>query len=174
MKKKVYPAIASAIISLSAFVLIMSSWKVKSDESVIEFRGGNIHGFFKGLKADIVFDRENPEAAKMSASIDATSLATGFFIKTMHAKDALGVDEHPVIKFVSTSVSKTSDGYLAKGDLTLKSVTKPVSIHFTFDEKGNQGVFKGTLKMIPKDFGIDRYGTPKEVVVNLTVPVTKT
>jgi len=173
MKKIVYTAIALAFVSLSAFALIMSGWKVKSEESVIEFTGGNIHGSFTGLKASIVFDKEHPEEAKISATIDAPSLATGFFIKTMHAKDALGTDEHPIIKFVSTSISKNGNAYLAKGELTLKGVTKPAEIHFTFEDKGNQGVFKGTLKMIPKNFGIDRSGTPDDVTVSLTVPVSK-
>lgn len=173
MKNKLFPAIATIIICVTALAFIMPPWKVKGDESVIEFTGGNIHGTFKGLKAEIVFDKENPEAAKISAAVDAPSLATGFFIKTMHAKDALGADDHPIIKFVSASVSKNGEGFLAKGELTLKGVTKPAIIHFTFEEKGMQGVFKGNLKIIPKDFGIDRYGTPDEVIVRLTVPVTK-
>jgi polyisoprenoid-binding protein YceI len=173
MKNKLFLAIATIIISVTAFAFIISAWKVKGDESVIEFTGGNIHGTFKGLKAEIVFDKESPEAAKFSASIEAPTLATGFFIKTSHAKDALGVDQHPTIKFVSTSVSKNGEGFLAKGELTLKGITKPAIIHFTFEGKGSQGTFKGTLKMIPKEFGIDRNGTPAEVTVSLTVPVTK-
>jgi polyisoprenoid-binding protein YceI len=173
MKNKLYAAVAAIIISLSAFTFTASTWKVKGDGYVVEFTGGNIHGTIKGLKADIVFDKNAPEAAKISATIQVPTLATGFFIKTSHAKDALGADEHPTIKFVSTSVSKNGDGYLAKGDLNIKGVTKPGMIHFTFEDKGNEGVFKGTLKMIPKDFGIDRFGTPDEVTVSLTVPVTR-
>ena len=167
-----FAAIAAAAFGLFAFTLI-SNWKVKSDESEITFTSKKINGSFKGLKAEIVFDKEHPEEAKFSASIDAPSLATGFFLKNMHAKDALGVDQYPLIKFVSTSVSKNADGYLAKGNLTMKGVTKPATIHFTFEDKGNQGVFKGTFKVIPKEFGIDRSGTPDEVMVSLVVPVTK-
>jgi len=173
MRNKFIASMAAIVISLSAFAFIISTWKVKGDDYVVEFTGGNIHGTIKGLKADIIFDKENPDAAKISASIQAPTLATGFFIKTSHAKDALGADEHPTIKFVSTSVSKNGEGFLAKGELTLKGVSKPATIHFTFEEKGNQGVFKGTLKMIPKEYGIDRNGTPSEVIVSLTVPVTK-
>jgi polyisoprenoid-binding protein YceI len=172
MKKIIYPAIAAAVISLFAFTLISTTWKIKGDESLVEFTG-KISGSFTGLKADIVFDKEHPEQAKISASVDANSIATGFFIKTSHAKDALGVDEYPTIKFVSTSVSKNAGAYLAKGNLTMKGVTKPAAINFTFDDNGNGGVFKGTFKVIPKDFGIDRSGTPPEVMVKLTVPVTK-
>jgi polyisoprenoid-binding protein YceI len=173
MKKIIYPAIVAAIVCLYAFTVIMSNWKVKGDEAVIEFSGGNINGRFEGLKAEIVFDKDHPEQAKMSATVDATTLATGFFLKNWHAKDALGVDTYPIIKFVSTSVVKNGSGFLANGNLTMKGTTKPSVIHFTFDDKGNQGVFKGTLKVIPAAYGIDRSGTPASVSVTLTVPVTK-
>jgi len=173
MKKITYPAIIAAIICLYAFTISIYDWKVKSGEAVVEFSGGKINGTFKGLKAHIVFDKEHPEKAQISATVDAPSIATGFFLKNSHAKDALGVDKYPTIKFVSTSVSKNGDGFLAKGNLTMKGVTRPAIIHFTFSEEGNQGVFTGSLKVVPKDFGINRNGTPAEVLVKLTVPVNK-
>ncbi len=173
MKKKLYPAIVAAILSLCAFTLAITNWNVKSNGATVEFSGGKINGSFKGLKAEIVFDKEHPEKAKMSASIETPSVATGFFLKNSHVKDALGVDKYPTIRFVSTSVSKNAGGYLAKGNLTMKGVTRPGTIHFTFDDNGGQGMFRGNLKVIPKDFGIDHNGTPDQVMVKLIVPVTK-
>jgi polyisoprenoid-binding protein YceI len=173
MKKIIYPAIGLAIISFIAFTLIANDWKVKGDGSVVKFTSGKINGSFKGLKADIIFDKEHPEKAKISASIETPSIATGFFLKNSHAKDALGVDKYPTIKFVSTSVSGNAQAYVAKGNLTMKGITKPATIHFTFEGKGSQGVFKGSFVVIPKDYGIDHNGTPDKVTVDLTVPVTK-
>jgi polyisoprenoid-binding protein YceI len=173
MKKIIYPAIALAIISLVAFTAIAVGWKVKGEESVVKFSSGKINGSFKGLKADIIFDKAHPDQAKFSASIETPTIATGFFLKNSHAKDALGVDKYPTIKFVSTSVSGNAQAYIAKGNLTMKGITKPATIHFTFDDQGNQGVFKGNFEVIPKDYGIDRSGTPDKVMVELVVPVTK-
>jgi len=172
MKKIIFFLLCVLSICLQAFV-VLSTWKVKSDEATVKFSSGKINGSFKGLKADIVFDKEHPDQAKISATIETPSIATGFFLKNSHAKDALGVDKYPTIKFVSSSVSKNANAYLAKGNITMKGVTKPSVINFTFDDKGNQGVFKGSLKVIPKDFGIDRSGTPDQVIVSLVVPVTK-
>jgi len=172
MKNIKYAALTAAITGLFAFTLIAATWKVKG-AAVISFTSSKVDGSFGGLKADIVFDKDHPEQAKFSASIDATSIATGFFLKTSHAKDALGTDDHPLIKFVSTEVSKSGSAYLAKGNLTLKGITKPATIHFTFDDKGATGIFKGDMKVVPKDFGIDRMGTPDEVLVKLTVQVAK-
>ena len=160
------------LLSVSAFALITANWKVKSGYEV-KFTGGRISGLFESLTANIQFDKTHPEQAKISAIIDVNSLATGFFLKTNHAKEALGADEHPAIKFVSTSVSKSGNAYQAAGNLTLKGVTKPEVIRFTFDDKGEEGVFKGLLKVVTKEFGITKNGSPEEVTIELTIPVTK-
>ena len=55
----------------------------------------------------------------------------------------------------------------------MKGVTKPVTIHFTFDDKGAEAVFKGDFKVVTKEFGIIRNGSPDELTISLTVPVTK-
>jgi len=148
-------------------------WKVKAGEASVKFSGGKIKGSFSGLKASVLFDPRHPEQAKILASVDAGSVATGFFLKSDHAKDALGADKYAAIKFSSTSVSKNGNGYVARGNLTLRGVTKPASINFTFNDKGSQGVFNGTMKVVPRDFGIDHNGTPDKVMVSLTVPANK-
>jgi polyisoprenoid-binding protein YceI len=174
MKKASYLLVCTLLLlCTTAFVLFTANWKVKGDEASVKFTSGKINGSFSGLKANIVFDKEHPEAGKISASIDVPSIATGFFLKNSHAKDALDADTYPTIKFVSASVTKEGTAYVASGGLTMKGVTKPVNIHFTFNEKGNVGVFKGQFKVIPKEFGIDHNGTPPEVTVDLLVPVTK-
>jgi polyisoprenoid-binding protein YceI len=171
MKKIMYPALIALIISVTAFAAAID-WKVK-DPYEVKFANGKIHGEFQGLKANIQFDKAHPEEAKISATIDATTLSTGFFIKTSHSKDAIDVDHYPTITFTSTTVSKTGSGYDANGKLTLKGVTKPIIIHFTFDDKGSEGLFKGTFKVITKDFGITKNGAPDFLDISLNVPVTK-
>ncbi|WP_183560781.1 YceI family protein [Mucilaginibacter sp. SP1R1] len=173
MKKIMYPLIMLFIISISAFALAITNWKIKADQYEVKFSGGRIHGVFEILKANIQFDKADPEQSKISANIDVNSIATGFFIKNDHAKDALDADKYPTISFVSTAVTKSGNAYQAAGKLTMKGVTKPINIHFTFDDKGNEGVFKGDFKVIPKDFNITRNGTPDELTIDLTVPVTK-
>jgi len=166
-----YLLICLVAVGLSAFAAA-ASWKVKGSYEV-KFENGAIHGTFTGLKTDIDFDKAHPEQAKISASIDANSLSTGFFIKTSHAKEAIDAEKYPTISFASTSVSKSGNGYQAVGKLTLKGVTKAVTIHFTFDDKGNEGVFKGDFKIIPKEFNINKNGSPDNLTITLNVPVSK-
>src|ERR1700743_1196514 len=132
MKKMIYLALLALVVGLSAFIAA-ANWKIKEPYEV-KFSGGKIHGEFKGLKADIKFDKDHPEEAKISASIEANRRSTGFFLKNNHAKDALDVEKYPTISFASTAVSKSAGGYNAEGRLTMKGVTKPVTIHFTFDD----------------------------------------
>jgi polyisoprenoid-binding protein YceI len=171
MKKIMYMVLVALTIGLSAFVGL-SNWKVK-DTYEVEFSGGRIHGEFKGLKADIQFDKTHPEQAKISASIEVATVATGFFLKNSHVEDGLDADKYPTISFSSTAVSNNGSAYDAKGNLTMKGVTKPVTIHFTFDDKGAGGIFKGSFKIIPKSFNITRNGTPDDLTITLTVPVDK-
>jgi polyisoprenoid-binding protein YceI len=173
MKKITYPLMMLFVISISAFALVLTNWKVKADQYEVKFSGGRIHGTFTDLKANIQFDKDHPEQSKISATIDVNSIATGFFIKNSHAKAALDADQYPTISFTSTSVTKSGSAYQAAGKLTMKGVTKPIVIHFTFEDKGNEGVFKGDFKIIPKDFSITRNGTPDDLIINLSVPVTK-
>jgi polyisoprenoid-binding protein YceI len=174
MKKSVYFIICICVICLSAYALILANWKVKGDEYSVKFtNNGSIHGEFKGLKADIQFDKLHPEQGKISASIDATSIASGFFLKNSHAKDALATDKYPTISFVSTAITKNVNAFQATGKLTMRGVTKQTVINFTFEDKVNEGIFKGNFKVIPKDFGINKDGTPDYIEINLVVPVTK-
>ena len=80
MKKIFYSALILSFTGLQAFVLI-SNWTVKSEGTSVKFSSGKINGSFKGLKATIAFDKEHPEQAKITATIDAPSIATGFFSK---------------------------------------------------------------------------------------------
>jgi polyisoprenoid-binding protein YceI len=171
MKKIMCTVLAALVISLSAFIAI-TTWRVKEPYEV-KFSGGKIHGEFKGLKANIRFDKAHPEASAISASIDVNTIATGFFLKNNHAKDALDADKYPITRFRSTSVSKNGSGYKAAGNLTLKGVTRPVTIYFTFEDRGRSGIFRGTFKFAPKSFSITHDGTPDELTILLTVPVTQ-
>ena len=170
MKKIMYPLLIALLIGFSAFI-VLANWKVKEPYEV-KFSGGKIHGQFKGLKANIQFDKTHPEDSKISASIDPSTIATGFFLKNSHVKDALDADKYPTISFSSTKVSKSGNDYEANGELSMKGVTRPVTIHFTFDDKGSEGIFKGTFKLTPKAFNITHNGTPDELTISLIVPVT--
>ena len=72
------------------------------------------------------------------------------------------MDNYPEIRFASTSVALAGPAtYRVTGDLTIKGVTKPVSIDFEYtgaavDPYQNQRVgFEGTVTINRKDWGIN-------------------
>lgn len=172
LSKKLFVLLLIVLSTGIAAFAMFGSWRVKQPY-VVSFKGGKISGKFESLKADISFDKAHPENAKISASIDVSSIATGIFIKNNHAKDALDADKYPSITFTSSKVSKSGGAFDATGSLTMKGITKPATIHFTFDDKGSEGVFKGGFKVRTKDFNITRKGSPDELAITLVVPVSR-
>lgn len=174
MKKIIYPALIATMITFSAFTVVTNTeWKVKEDVYSVKFTGKKINGIFKGLKSSISFDEANPANSKITASIDATSANTGNGMKNKHTKQGLGTEQYPQIKFESTSVSKKGDGFEALGKLTIKDVTKDIAFPFTFTKNETGGVFAGKFSVVPKEYHVDKSGTPDVIEIELNIPVAK-
>lgn len=176
MKKSAILLLSLSVIFFSAYTIIQSSgWNVKEDTYTVKFSGKKVEGQFKGLKATISFDPANPEKSKITATIDPNTISTGTGMKDTHAKSetALDASAFPMIKFESTAVSKKDGKYMAAGNLTMKGITKPLTIPFTFETKGDASVFSGKFKVAPKEFNMTRTGVPDSVEVELSIPVNK-
>ena len=155
-------------------------WKVK-DNYKVEFKfgrhtfgkdsmGGSF-GTFKGLKASIVFDASDLEKSKIVASIDPRTINTGNSSKDASATgpDVLAADKFPLISFESTGITKVNTGYEAAGKLTIKDITKDVTLPFVFEKE----TFSGGFTIETKDFNFTHPHAPKEVYVFFTLPVTQ-
>ncbi len=164
----------ATIITSSAFtVLTNDNWKVKEDAYTVKFTSKKMEGVFKGLKSDIHFDEANLSSSKISASIDAASVNTGNGMRNKHAKQGLGAEQYPTVKFESTSIGKTASGYEATGKLTIKDVTKEIKLPFTFTKNADGGVFIGKFPVVPSEYHVEKSGTPELFEIELNVAVTK-
>lgn len=121
---------------------------------------------FDKISGSLTIDPKAPEASMLTVSIDPKSVSTGLpAFDAKLAKDAFGADAHPAITFVSGKVNQTGpDTAFVTGNLTLKGVTKPVTLEVTW----NGGLFskfaqghvigfsaKGALKR--SDFGVTNW-----------------
>lgn len=165
----------TVLISPAFTILNSTNWIVKEDAYKVTFKGPKAEGIFKGLKATIIFDEANLEKSKFSASIDVNTINTGNGMKNKHAKseDALNAKLFPNIIFESSSIVKMGNGYEAIGKLIIKGVARDMVLPFTFENKGNEGIFIGNFYVLSKDFNIKRMGTPEKVEINLMIPVKK-
>lgn len=135
-------------------------YKPVDDKSEINFTiknfGLNTEGSLKGLKGSIKFDQANINASSFEVSVDVNTINTGVDGRDSHLKkeEYFDVQKYPVLKFVSTSINNSGDGYSVKGNLSIKGTTKSISISFTVDKSGDALIFTGNFSINRKDFGV--------------------
>lgn len=175
MKKIIYPAMIALAMGTSAFTAVNNAilWNVKEDAYSVKFTSKEFDGTFKGLKSELIFDENNLAASKLTATIDANTINTGNGMRNGHARKGLDANTYQTVKFQSTSITKTSGGYEANGNLTIKDVTKQIKIPFTFSKTTEGGIFTGTFSIKPAEYNVTRGGTPETLDFQLNVPVVK-
>lgn len=137
-------------------------------------------GRFDRFTGTYSYDEKTPEASKVSVEIETASVNSNHAERDKHLRnsDFLDVDKFPKATFVSKKVEPAGDGK-AKiiGDLTLRGVTKEVTIDAAFvgggadPWGGNRTGFTGTTKLVLADYGItfDLGPAGKEVELQLEV-----
>jgi polyisoprenoid-binding protein YceI len=128
-----------------------------------------VRGAFNEFEGTATLDADNPAASTARVTIKAASIDTRNSQRDEHLRsnDFFAMDEFPEITFVSTGVSVDGDTYELTGDLTVKGVTKSVTIPFEYegsakDPFGNDRVgFSGSLVINRKDYGVS-FNAPLE------------
>jgi len=123
-----------------------------------------VRGQFNEFSGTGFFSAENPADSKLEVTIAAKSIDTRNTDRDAHLRgnDFFSMDEFPLITFVSTSFSKVdADIYAVTGELTIKGVTKSISINLEFtgeavDPYGNQRIgFEGKTTINRSDWGVN-------------------
>ncbi|HMH21691.1 MAG TPA: YceI family protein [Puia sp.] len=177
MKKIIYPVLALLILAGSAFTFIsVQNWQIAEPYS-ISFTSNDASGIFKDFKGSILFDEQDPAAAKFNVTIDAASINTGNGLQNKHAKSEewFDVAKYPVISFDSRKISKTTSGWLAEGDLQIHGVKKATTIPFSFQKTAKGAAFTGSFTVNRNDFRIGKPGGDVGEIIKLdiSVPVIK-
>ena len=123
-----------------------------------------VRGSFNEFEGSGYFDPEDPSNIQIELTIEASSIDTRSEDRDGHLRsnDFLDMENYPQIRFVSTDATSPKDGvFRVSGDLTIKDVTKPISIDFEFtgaavDPYGNQRIgFEGATTINRKDWGVN-------------------
>jgi polyisoprenoid-binding protein YceI len=122
-----------------------------------------VRGAFKEFSGEAVVDTENPAASKVTVTIKAASIDTGVADRDGHLRSAdfFDAETYPDITFVSTDVSRDGADWTVTGDLTIKDVTKPITIEFEStgsarDPFGNTRLgFEGRATINRKEWGLN-------------------
>lgn len=107
-----------------------------------------VRGSFNAFEGRGFFDAENPARSSVQLTIQAASIDTRNADRDAHLRsnDFFDMERYPEITFVSTRVEQVKPNtYAVTGDLTLKGVTKPVTV--TFESAGTAVDAYGTTRL---------------------------
>jgi len=145
-----------------------TKWVLDPMHSEVQFKIkhlviSTVTGSFKSFEGSVDTEGDTFEGATVEFSLDINSLDTNQEQRDGHLKSAefFDAEKYPKITFKSTSFEKVDDEeYKLHGDLTIKDVTKPVTLDVEFggtatDFYGNlKAGFEVTGKINRKEFGL--------------------
>lgn len=169
-------------------------WKLDGSHTNIGFSVphlvvSSVEGRFKEATASVKLDDADLTKSQVSIDINAASIDTGDAKRDDHLKapDFFDVKKYPKVTFKSTKIAKSGAGYKLTGDLTIRDVTKSVTLDAKLSAPvktpwGNHArAAKVTGKVKRGDFGLkwnkalETGGVVvgEEVTINVTAEVTK-
>ena len=130
--------------------------------SVRHMMVSKVRGKFTSFTGDIVTGAD-PLDSSVTATIDLSSIDTGNDDRDDHIRssDFFEVDTHKTMTYRSTGIVVDGDDYVLEGELTLKGVTKPVSLRLELGGfgpdayGGTRAGFTATGEIKRSDFGVD-------------------
>jgi polyisoprenoid-binding protein YceI len=141
-----------------------------------EQAGAKFNGEFKSFEADVRFD---PNALGESSA--TVSIATGSVATENGERDGIlrgtgwfESETFPKATFSAHEFAKTDTGYVAKGELEIRSVRVPVAFQFTLKESAGHIELTGTAKLdrLALGLGLGDWADTKWIGKDVDVTVT--
>lgn len=177
MKNIFYPLAASLIFLSSAWVVVNATDYTLKEGHVIQFKSKDPTGVFKTMKGSIKFDESDLENSKFDLAFDVSSISTGNGMMNKKAQTAEWFDasKYAQIKYVSSKIEKTGEGFNVIGKLTIKGVTKDKTVPLKVSKSGSDLTFSGTFIVNRMDFKVGKTSdaVPNNMNINYSIPVSK-
>jgi polyisoprenoid-binding protein YceI len=146
---------------------ITGTWTIDPVHSEVGFTirhmmVSKVRGKFTSFTGTLVTG-DSPTDSSVTATIDLSSIDTGNVDRDNHVRSAdfFNVEAHQQMTFVSTGVRAKGNDFVLDGNLTLKGVTKPVSLDLELGGFGRDAYggtragFTATGEILRSDFGVD-------------------
>ncbi|HZE37696.1 MAG TPA: YceI family protein [Stackebrandtia sp.] len=123
-----------------------------------------VRGYFAEFNASGVLDADDPTRSTAEVTLKVASVDTGNEQRDGHLRtnDFFDAPNYPEITFRSTSIEAVdAEEFRLNGDLTIKDVTKPISIDLEYtgtaiDPYGNRRIgLDGKATVNRRDFGVN-------------------
>ncbi|MEZ4950431.1 MAG: YceI family protein [Saprospiraceae bacterium] len=148
-------------------VMTAQKWAIDPSHTEVQFKVkhlviSTVTGRFDSFSGDVYSDNEDFDGAKVEFVVDINSISTNSEDRDNHLKsdDFFAADRYPHMTFKNGKLTKTGDDYQLTGDLTIREVTKPVTLDVDYngtvkDPWGNEKAgFELKGKLNRKDFGL--------------------
>ncbi|MBK4346087.1 YceI family protein [Lacisediminihabitans changchengi] len=146
---------------------VAGTWNLDPTHSEVTFSVkhlaiSKVRGSFKEFTATLV-TAEDPTASTATASIQVASVDTNQKDRDNHLRtsDFFLVEEYPTMDFVSTGIKADGSDFTLYGNLTLRGVTKEITLKGEFGGITTDGYGQtklgvaATTKINRKDFGVN-------------------
>jgi polyisoprenoid-binding protein YceI len=147
--------------------LVAGTWTIDPSHSEVGFSVrhlmvSKVKGSFKTFAGTVTI-ADHLLDSRVEATIDAASVDTRDENRDNHLRssDFFNVEQHPQIKFTSTSLRPSGDHYVLGGDLTIHGVTRPVELDLEFNGVsadpwgGTRSGFSASTEISRSEYGIE-------------------
>jgi polyisoprenoid-binding protein YceI len=146
----------------------MGKWQLDPYHTQIEFSAKHlgmmtVRGHFTDVTSAGDIDPDNPERSSVEVTIQMASIKTNHPVRDndLRSSSFLDAETYPTAVFKSTTIKQTAtDEFSVTGDLTIKDVTKQVTLALTrlgeFNDPamGHRIGYSGSTKINRTDFGM--------------------
>src|SRR3954467_8697103 len=146
---------------------VVGTWDIDASHSTVGFSVrhmmvSKVRGYFREFSGELV-TAENPEQARVTATIDLASIATRQDQRDAHIRSAdfFDVENHPQMTFRSTAVRADGADWFVDGELSVKGNTKPVTLALELNGFGPDAYggyragFSAKTEINRNEFGVD-------------------
>lgn len=167
MRRSLLPALLLVLVSHLALAQA-AAWTPdpahsEVDFSILHLSLSNVQGRFGTVTGTVMLDQADLTKSSVNVTIDVSAVDSGESARdsVLKSDSFFDVEKYPKATFVSTSVQKTASGLTVVGNLTLRGVTKPVTLTVEgpngpvtgMDQKLHAG-FTAEATLDRRDFGI--------------------
>lgn len=158
---------ASAVKTAPTGVAARTEWKLDPSHTLVEFSAKHlmittVKGRVTDVEGTIVMDEREPKNSSVEATLKAASIDSRTEQRDNHLRSAdfLDVEKYPEIRFKSRRIEGTTSEFRLVGDLTIRDVTREVSLDVTFEGRtkdpwgGERVGFSASGKIDRREFGL--------------------
>jgi polyisoprenoid-binding protein YceI len=146
---------------------VVGTWDIDVTHSTVGFSVrhmmvSKVRGYFREFSGEIV-TAEDPAQSSVTATVNMDSIDTRQEQRDAHIRSAdfFDVGNHTEMAFRSTGVRTDGADWTVEGDLTIKGITKPVTLELELNGFGPDGYggtragFSAKTEISRKAFGVD-------------------